>query len=128
MRRSIKRWLAIMLLGTLGFAQASLALTACAMDRGQLADMLSAQSHECCDETASAPCDESMAVPANVCFTGSTADLQAVAAAVLNADAPVQVVAWLVPDPQPEYVLAARSPAPPPKALPPRILLHSFLI
>jgi len=114
MRRSIKRWLAIMLLGTLGFAQASLALAACAMDRGQLADM-SAQS-------------ESMVVPTNVCFMGSTADLQAVAAAMSNADAPVQVVAWFVPDTQLEYVLAARSPASPPKSLPPRILLHSFLI
>jgi len=127
MRRSIKRWLAIMLLGTLGFAQASLALAACAMDRGQLADM-SAQSHECCDETASAACGESMVVPTNVCFMGSTADLQAVAAAMSNADAPVQVVAWFVPDTQLEYVLAARSPASPPKSLPPRILLHSFLI
>src|SRR5712692_5419175 len=120
MRHSMKRWFAIMLLGALGFAQASLVLAACGMDRSQLASMSSAQSHQCYDETSSTPCDNSMAVPANVCFTESTADLQAVASAVSNACASAQVIAWLLPDEHRLYALSARSPAlaAPPKVVP----------
>jgi len=55
MSRRSKRWLSFLVLGALAFAQLNLALAACAMDRAQLAQMISQPTeHECCDEAEQA--------------------------------------------------------------------------
>jgi hypothetical protein len=125
MSRHLKRWLSILLLGALAFSQATLVLAACAMDRGQLAHMMSQPAdHDCCDE---APALDAIPMTANGCFVQSTSDLQALAAAIALDPAPA-VVMLLLPLPESRPVVLLRWSAPPPKAVPPRILLHSFLI
>jgi hypothetical protein len=127
MSRRFKRWLSILVLGVLAFSHVNLVLAACAMDRGQLAQMMSQPSdHECCDETT-APGATAMPMAVNSCFSQSTSDLQAlgIPASIDRAPAAVTLVLPL-PDARP--VIASRWSAPPPKAVPPRILLHSFLI
>lgn len=107
-----KRWLSILVLGTLAFAQLNLALAACAMDRGQLAQMLSQPAgHECCDE-AMAP---------------AHADDMSITPKVSIGYAPL-VGVLILPLRTSNAVVASRGSAPPPNPIPSRILLHSFLI
>lgn len=124
--RRIRRQVALLMLAVLGFAQASVALAACAMDRGELAQA-SAPSHgmpaghECCDE------EDSPAAAATLCFAHCTSDLQAFGWAGFAVPAAERVVLVVLP---PAVALAPRAAvaeAPPPR-VPPRILLHSFLI
>ncbi|HSA90415.1 MAG TPA: hypothetical protein VLF42_11000 [Burkholderiales bacterium] len=114
MNLRIIRRVSISLIATLMFAQASVALAACSMDRGSLAPMLG-MSSDCGD------C-------ANRCITHCTADLQlpgSLAALVVHpADAPVLLLARADADRVPR----AADPVSPPGAVPLRILLHCFLI
>jgi hypothetical protein len=127
LRPRIRRQVALVMLAVLGFAQASVALAACAMDRGELAQAAGAPSHgmpaghECCDE------EDAQAGASNLCFAHCTSDLQAfgwagfAVAAAPRAVIVVQLQAVASAPP------AAVAEAPPPR-VPPRILLHSFLI
>jgi hypothetical protein len=125
MSRRFKRWLSILMLGTLAFAQVNLVFAACAMDRGQLAQMISQPAdHDCCDQDT-AP--GAMPMAANGCFVQSTSDLQTLAAPMSFEPAPAAVT-LLLPLPESRPVALSRWSVPPPKAVPPRILLHSFLI
>lgn len=112
-RRLIRRF-SIWLIALLAFAQTSVALAACSMDRGSLAPMLE-MSSDCGD------C-------ANRCIAHCTADLQlsgsCAALAVHPADVPVLVLARAEVDRAP----CAADPVSPPGTVPIRILLHSFLI
>lgn len=123
-RRHIRR-LAVMLVSVLGFAHASLALSACTMDRGDLSQVLGSQHMECCSEDGAG----SLPMSANGCVSHCTSDLQhpGVPAAVLPASALILV--FVLPDRTalpPDA--AARIDERPPGAVPPRILLHSFLV
>lgn len=111
--RLIRR-VSISLVATLMFAQASVALAACSMERGSLAPTLEASS-DCGDR-------------ANRCIAHCTADLQlsgSLAALLVHpADVPVLLLARAEVD----RVQRAADPVSPPGAVPVRILLHSFLI
>jgi len=127
MNRRIRRWLSILLLGALAFSQASLVLAACAMDRGGLAQMLSTPAdHECCDEGTAPQGGNVMPMSANLCASHVTFDLQAFNAfsGALIARAPGLSLA----PPRPQDAASAPRQDAPPKAVPRRILLHSFLI
>lgn len=103
MTRRIRRWVSIAVLGVLAFSQATLVFATCAMDRADIAQMMTTPGDdECCDQAGP---------PA--CIVQSTSDLQA----------PVAFVPLLRPaGPIPRRV------EPPGTSVPPRILLHSFLI
>lgn len=127
MSRRVRRWIAVLMLGVLGFAQASVALAACSADRGEMGPMASAPAHgaaghACCDDGDRAP-----APATNLCVAHCTSDLQVfgwtsfavprVAALVVAVLARTPgAAAWFTP-----------AEAPPPR-IPPRILLHSFLV
>jgi hypothetical protein len=87
MNRRLRRWLSILVLGALAFSQATLVVAACAMDRSELAQVLTAPAeHDCCEEMA-----------ANGCVSHTTSDLQVFANPLPLAMAPTQVVPRGVP-------------------------------
>ena len=125
MSRRLKRLISIWLLAMLAFAQGSVAFAGCAMDRGVLARMLAAPAaHECCEEQMS----ETM--PTNGCVNLATDDLRALGAPVFIGAAPLPGPALIIqmPSATESFLAAAHLFPPPPPAVPPRILLHSFLI
>lgn len=115
------------MLSVLAFFQASLVLAACAMDRGGLAQVLVASTpHECCDETMGDSLDAVAPMSTNTCVAHTTADLQVVATPPVIC-APALLAPLLVP---PAHLAKAvhRPSTPQAAQIPPRILLHSFLI
>lgn len=124
MSRRLRHLVARSLLAFLAFAQGSLAIASCAMDRAELPRMLSGSiQHDCCDEGAR------NTMPVNGCVSQATSDLQVVGAPiVLAAVAPSAEPVLLVASPALRISLGRTAEAPPPRLVPPRILLHSFLI
>ncbi len=126
LRASTRRWLAALLLGVLAFAQGSIAFAACALDRGQLGGSAQAPAHampaghECCE-------DEDAPAPSNACVAHCTSDLQAFGWASFAVPAAARVVLFVAPRELVPAAPVALAEAPPPR-VPPRILLHSFLI
>ena len=126
MTRNCKRCLAIFVLALVAFAQASLAFSACQLDRKSLAramDSAGAVAHEC-----ELPVATDWTKYPNRCFAHCTADLQTVGDAVAlvrnPANAPVLALVRLERLPFPRTGLEAS----PPGAPPPRILFQQFLI
>src|SRR3954468_12812382 len=130
MNRRLIRRLALSLIAFLAFAQASVALAACAMDRGEMGAMMaqtneSGAAGEGCCVPASAPFPEAQV--ANNCFAHCTADLQLTGFPVALVQVPAATPVLMLPQPE------RRSPgravlAPPPPTVTSRILLHSCLI
>src|SRR4051812_14822638 len=93
MNLRLKRRLAIAVLALLAFAQASMALAACAMDRGSMGQAMTMPSDEPCDCGAA----EVQQPVSATCVAHCTADLQAaglpVALVRQAASTPVLVVA-----------------------------------
>ena len=122
--RLIRR-VSIWLIAMLAFAQASVAIAACSMDRGSLAPMLE-MAGDCGDCQTQVKPDAPQY--ANRCVAHCTSDLQLsgslAALAVHPADVPVLVL------PRAELYRVPRSVAEVSlsRAVPVRILLHSFLI
>jgi hypothetical protein len=125
MKLRFTRPISIWLIAMLVFAQASVAIAACSMDRGSLAPMLEMASDCGACETEVKPDAPQYA---NRCVAHCTSDLQLSGSlavlAVHPADVPVLVLPRLVQYRLPSD-LAYISP---PGAVPVRILLHSFLI
>ena len=127
LRRRLRRQVALLMLAVLGFAQASVALAACAMDRGELAQAAGTPphampaGHECCDE------EDSPAAAGNLCLAHCTSDLQAFGWAGFAVPAVGRAVLVVLPQAVARTPRSAVAAAPPPR-VPPRILLHSFLI
>lgn len=124
MNRRFTRRVAIWLIALLAFAQASVAIAACTMDRGSLAPML--EMGEGCGDCRTEIKPDAPQY-ANRCVAHCTADLQLsgshAALAVHPADGPVLVLPRLaLPGAPPPVDRVA------PPAVPVRILLHSFLI
>jgi hypothetical protein len=121
-RRTLKRYIALLLLGALGFSQVSIALAACFMDRGSMAQA----SDMRCVECGTADPQPLISV---ACVAHCTADLQLTAAPVAivrsAADTPVLVVAARKP---PGAAMSRGLESPPPGAPSRRVLLHSYLI
>ena len=127
MNPRFRRWIAVLLLGALAFAQASVSFASCPMERGTLLREIAIGQAESCElggmyMTHSAPQN------ANRCVMLCTADLQlaGLPTALVRsaADAPVLLV------PRAEWASAPDTglEVPPPGTPPLRILLHSFLI
>jgi hypothetical protein len=121
--RRIRR-VSLWLLAVLAFAQASVVLAACTMERDSMAPMLEmAEGCASCDPQANGEGQD-----ANRCVAHCTADLQLAGGATALVRSPAHVPVLLLPP------LARRaSPptgldSPPPGSVPSRILLHSFLI
>ena len=122
--RRIKRQLALLLIGLMVFAYGSIALAACAMDRAAMAHSMAAPLGEACD---GCPAGDSTPVSA-VCVAHCTADLQLAALAYPIVRSPSDAPLLLLL-PIHEYRIGRIAcQAPPPNAVPTRILLHSFLI
>ena len=124
MNRRYTRRISIWLIAMLVFAQASLAVAACTMDRGSLAPMLE-MGAGCDCETELKPDAPQYA---NRCVAHCTADLQLSGSMTALVRSPAYVpVLWLPPI---ERHASPRTglDETPPGAPPSRILLHSFLI
>jgi hypothetical protein len=124
-KRTLKRWIALVLLAVFSFSHASLALADCPVDRATLAQAIAqAAENPCCNRVSPAGYES---LYGNRCVAHCTSDLRAAGLAVAlvraPADAPVLLLAAFDDD-----RARARFDAPPPEAVPPRILLHSFLI
>ncbi|MGH8221904.1 MAG: hypothetical protein ACREQZ_02920 [Woeseiaceae bacterium] len=125
MRARIVRRIAIALIALLGFAQASLALADCPIERGALAQAVEAANDEgCCGVSVSG--FESLY--GNRCVAHCTSDLQLAGLATALVRSPADMPVLLLE--RRDYGAGGGTglQAPPPGAPPTRILLHSYLI
>jgi hypothetical protein len=119
--RLIRR-VAVMLIALLAFAHGSLALAACGMDRGSMAQaMVMSDMPDCDSAVGDAP------APGAVCASHCSSDLQfpGLQVPLVRGAATVPV---LVVEMRERHFEGAQLAAPPHPAPPRRILLHSFLI
>ena len=120
--RLIRR-IAIALLAFYAFGQASVALAACGMDRGEMAQAMAMPAGDTCDDCAKAGGGSVTAV----CVAHCTADLQVAGTApdVVAAPAIIEsMLAVAVPRFRSPPLLVYLPPGAPPR----RILLHSFQV
>jgi hypothetical protein len=131
MNRRLIRRLALALIAFLAFAQASVVLAACAMDRGEMGPMVvqtsesAAAGDQCC---ASDSVRSFEAQVSNNCLAHCTADLQLTGFPVVWVHVPAATPVLLLPPPERSFPGRAILEAPPPPTITSRILLHSFLI
>lgn len=124
--RTLRIWIAALMLGALGFAQASVSLAACSMERGTIGEVLADKSP--------APCDCGTALTefgplyANRCVAHCTSDLQLSGAAVAIAHAAALAPPLVLPRAQQRVAWSRRAPVPLAASVPKRIQLHSFLV
>ncbi len=123
MTRRLLRRTAVLLSALFLFAQGSVALAACAMDRGSMAPAMELPAEVECD------CDTARAnaSPSAKCVAHCTSDLRLAGAAFVLVRAPavfavLQVAAFR------DSAIRVAEKSPPRSGVPPRILLHSFLI
>jgi hypothetical protein len=123
MNRKLLRRTAILLSALFLFAQGNVALAACTMDRGSMAPAMGMAADLECD------CGEMAAntTPTASCVAHCTADLQLSGGAAVLVRAPataavLHIIAF------PDFSRVATGNEPPPRGIPSRILLHSFLI
>ena len=123
MRQNVLRRVATALIAVFLFAQGSVVFAACAMDRAAMAQAMTMPAGETCDCGAA---EMQPAVTAG-CVAHCTMDLQLAGLPLVLVHGANQAPVLLVPmaevRPKPTAL-----PAPPPLAVPRRILLHSFLI
>lgn len=118
--RLIRR-VSIWLIAMLAFAQASVAIAACSMERGSLAPMLE-MADGCGD------CEAQDPQYANRCVAHCTSDLQLSGSLAVLAVHPADVPLLVLPRAEVYGVPRAVARLSPRGAVPVRILLHSFLI
>jgi hypothetical protein len=124
MNRSLLRRTALLLTALFLFAQGSVALAACAMDRGSMAPAMEMAADMECDCGAT----EANTTPNANCVAHCTADLQLPGgAAVLVRASAISAVLHVVAFRE-HSIQAFNGKVPPPRGVPSRILLHSFLI
>jgi len=129
--RRLLRRLALALIAFLAFAQASVALAACTMDRGEMGGM-AAQANESGAADEGCCAQSSLKFPeaqvANNCFAHCTADLQLTGFSVVLVRVPAATPVLLLPQLESGFPGRALLEALPPPTVTSRILLHSFLI
>lgn len=124
--RKLRRWISLIVLSVLAFAQANLALAGCELDRRALTQITVS---EAADDGA---CGMNLAGQApfssNRCAAHCTADLQiaGVAAAIVRGASESSILQ--VPRSTQQLLIRTSRDTPPSAAVPIRILLHSFLI
>lgn len=123
--RKTRRWLSVLLLAVLAFAQANVALAACQIDRAEMGAAAAAPMDGGCDcrmaADGAAPLD-------NACVVHCTADLQVFGYAVALVREARDVLVFVLRLPLAAPVAARSSDQSPPGSPPARIMLHSFLI
>jgi hypothetical protein len=124
--RRVKSLIAALVLGALAFAQASVSLAACSMERGNVGQVIAVEASDPCDYGTMAT--EFGPLYANRCLAHCTADLQLSTVPVAMADIGACSHVLLVPRARSAAARATGLQAPPAGAPPPRILLHSFLV
>jgi hypothetical protein len=124
MRPRLIRRFALCLIAVLAFAQASVVLAACTMERGSMASMLAMEDCGGCEQQA----DADIAQSANRCVAHCTADLQLPGSASALLRSPAHVPVLLLPPAHRPASPRTGLDQPPPGTPPHRILLHSFLI
>ena len=126
MTKRFLRRVAISLIGLLIFAQASVTLADCPMDRGMLSlTMGTGDDYPCGD--CGTPFSAFGSLYANRCVSHCTADLQLAGLALALVREAAYVPVLVLEPPLLDFGLAALH-APPPGQVPRRILLHSYLI
>jgi len=121
MNRRLLRRVACSLIGLFAFAQGVVALAACSMERGMQIEAAQMEGG-CDDNTPAEPMRD------NACAAHCTADLQVAGAAVALVQAPADSPALIVSRPHSSLTARPTLDASPPRLVPPRILLHSFLV
>ena len=119
--RAIRR-IALALIALLVYAQGSVALAACTMDRGEMAQ--AAAGHDCCDSTGG----QSGPQLGNVCLAHCTANLQVFELPVALVRAPADTSVLTLPVAGADLPDPRGDAASPTLAVPPRILFQTFLI
>ena len=122
-RRFIRR-LALALIAMLAFAQASVALAACSVDRGEMAQMVST-GEDCC---ANPEVQAWEAQLTNGCVAHCTADLQLSGLPIALVHQADDTVVFVLPPRDSGFRPTAQRDPPLARVIPPRILLHSFLV
>jgi hypothetical protein len=125
MNLRVIRRVSIWLIAMLAFAQASVAIAACTMDRGSLAPMLE-MTGDCGDCKTQVKPDAPQY--ANRCVAHCTSDLQLSGSLAALAVHPAAVAVLVLPRVEAYRLPRAVAELSPPGAVPVRILLHSFLI
>ena len=123
MNRYLVRRAATLLIALFVFAQASVVLAACAMDRASMAQAMTMASDESCSCGGT---EMQQSVTAS-CVAHCTADLQLAGLPIALVHGAASAPVLVVPMAEVHPSLAALH-TPPPSPLPRRILLHSFLI
>jgi hypothetical protein len=118
--RRLKRTIALVMLAALAFAQASVALAACEVDRGSLAHAV--------EEDADCPCVDASSQLTPACVAHCTADLQLAGAATVITRTPADAPVLFVAAREPTYAWRELQDARPPGGLSARILFQSLLI
>lgn len=122
--RTPRVWVALMVLGALAFAHASVSIAACAMERGTMVEVLAVETEAPCDCGTSVT--ESGPLYANRCLAHCTADLQLAGAAVAIAADAVQGAMLPVPQDSRSTRPLRSAGSSPAAVIPRRIQLHSF--
>ena len=124
MNRSLLRRIATLLIAIFLFAQGSVALAACAMDRGSMAPAMEMPAGMECDCGAM----EAKGSPNANCVAHCTADLQLPGSHAVLVRAPADCAVLHLVVFQSPSIQGVPGKVPPPRGVPPRILLHSFQI
>ena len=127
MKLRFRRWVAMLLLAAIGFAQAIVSFAACPTERAKMAVVIAPEPAKRCDD-----CVMSMThfgpLYANRCVAHCTADLQLAGLPPAIARNPADTPVLLLPRAEAAPFADTGLDVPPPGTPPPRILLHSFLI
>jgi hypothetical protein len=126
MNNRFLRRVAISLIGLLVFAQASVTMAYCPMDRSMLSLTIGAAQDDPCTDCGTSV-SEFGSLYANRCVSHCTADLQLAGLPLALVRAAALTPVLIVERPLLDFGVAALH-APPPGDLPRRILLHSYLI
>lgn len=126
MNRTLRKWIAALMLGALGFAHASVSVAACSMERGALGQVLAVE--------AAAPCECGTAMTefgplySNRCLAHCTSDLQLAGVAVALASGAIRAPMIVLPPAPLRGSWLRWAGVPPAAVVPKRIQLHSFLV
>ncbi len=126
LNRTLRMWIAALLLGALGFAHASVSLAACSMERGSISQVLAAEPSDSCN------CGTSMTefgpLYTNRCLAHCTSDLQLSGVVTIIANGVAFAPTLSVPRALQRSAWPRGAAAPPGAGVPKRIQLHSFLV
>jgi len=124
--RTLRTWIAALLLGALGFAQASVSLAACSMERGSISEVLAAEPADACD--CGTAVTEFGPRYANRCLAHCTSDLQLSSVTAVITSGLSNAPMLFLPRATQRAAWRRWAEAAPAASVPKRIQLHSFLV